>query len=523
MANEMTKCPMCGTKLKMIDGRMTCKECGYYVRNTQDQSSSSASAGSTGSQYNTAGQKSTGTQTGSMGRSSSSWQSGASGSSSPTRPAEHNPTVAIVVSIIAGVVCLGLFAVIVLLKSGTFPSFPSDRESEQKVASTSSDTESASQIQDFEESDAPTRGDVSSYQALPQSDFFWSVAEYIWDKPCNTITEEEFASLTAFQLNREERSLAYQLNYGETLTATYETDAGLDLSDLSCFTGLEYISLDDSLDKGDLKGLEFLSVLYSENNLEELADIIPYPENITELGVEDTFLASSLVGIDAFPNLQYLTVDYAGLTDISALEQFPDLVGLSLSNCDRLTDFSPLMSLTGLEELSIASDQLKTIDFVKSMPALISLNIESSQVSSVDALASCPQLQYLYLYLEGSFAMTDYSVIGDLTQLNELALEMSSNYNGIMPSFENLTSLTGLHLKGVRDISPIKGAVNVKYLSLEDCDGDPEAVAAIGSLNQVTELVINDFSYATDSLEPLTHLQNLTYLDLIMAHPLKTP
>ena len=32
MAAEKMKCPMCGTKLKNVNGRMTCKDCGYYVR-----------------------------------------------------------------------------------------------------------------------------------------------------------------------------------------------------------------------------------------------------------------------------------------------------------------------------------------------------------------------------------------------------------------------------------------------------------------------------------------------------------
>ena len=345
-----------------------------------------------------------------------------------------------------------------------------------------------------------------------RSSFFRSVAEYIWDKPCDTITAEELASLTALQIDRDERSITFQLNGGEADTATYETDAGLELSDLSCFTGLEWISIDDSLSKGDLRGLESLTGLYAENSITEMASIVPHPESITELGVYDSFLASSLSGLDAFPNLMYLKADYAGLEDISALEQFPDLLGLALSGCDRLTDFSPLMSLPCLEELSIQSDQLKSIDFVRNMPALTNLTIESTQISSVDALGDCPQLEYLYLYLDGSYNTTDYSVIGSLTLLKELALEMSGNYNGIMPSFASLTDLQTLALKGVRDVSPVKDAVGLPSLSLEDCSGDSLDIFA--SLPEIQVLYINDFSSYTSSLEPLTHLPKLTLLSL---------
>ena len=79
------------------------------------------------------------------------------------------------------------------------------------------------------------------------------------------------------------------------------------------------------------------------------------------MGPEPTAsLVGASVSFEAWEELArvYLKADYAGLEDISALEQFPDLLGLALSGCDRLTDFSPLMSLPCLEELSIQSDQL---------------------------------------------------------------------------------------------------------------------------------------------------------------------
>ncbi len=517
MANEITKCPMCGTKLKMMNGRMTCKECGYYVRGTEEQNASSGTAQQSASRGASFPKNSTTTSGNRSDRYVMSGQSGYSGSStvsgpsSSGRPSEHNPTVAIVVGVLAGVVCVALFALIVMFKSGSLQNLFPDKKS-GSYASSSTQEKFASSDAAEKKTDAPTRGDVSSAPRTPQSSFFWSVAEYIWDKPCDTITAEEFASLTALQIDRDERSITFQLDGGESDTATYETDAGLELSDLSCFTGLEWISIDDSLSKGDLNGLEYLTGLYSENSLTEMASIVPHPEYITELGVYDTFLASSLSGLDAFPNLMYLKADYAGLEDISALEQFPDLLGLALSGCDRLTDFSSLMSLSNLEELSIESKQLKSIDFVRNMPALTSLTIESTQISSVDALGDCPQLEYLYLYLDGSYNTTDYSAIGDLVLLKELALEMSGNYNGIMPSFENLLDLQYLELKGVRDVSPVKDAVNLTYLSLKDCSGDSLDIFA--SLQEIQVLYINDFSSYTSSLEPLTHLPKLTMLNL---------
>ncbi len=32
MGTKIKKCPVCSTKLKMINGRMTCRDCGYSLR-----------------------------------------------------------------------------------------------------------------------------------------------------------------------------------------------------------------------------------------------------------------------------------------------------------------------------------------------------------------------------------------------------------------------------------------------------------------------------------------------------------
>lgn len=543
MANEITKCPMCGTKLKMMNGRMTCKKCGYYVRSqegpagaqTPGQGSSPGQYGSSG-QYSSSGQYGASGQYGSSGQSSasgqysSSGQSGASGQysssgqsaqnrsgsstwqngSSPQKNAEHNPVVGIVVACVAGLACVAVLVVIIMARSGAFRNMlPALPDSDSLANSSAMQSDASDNAQASVSSSA--EGEKAN-ASMPTSGFFQQVAEYIWDKPCASITAQEYASLTAIQIDRDEKSISYQLDHGETQTVTYQTDAGMALSDLSCFTGLEWISIDDDLQPGDLKGLRSLYGLYSENTLEEQLKIVPNPEYITNLGITDTFLKSSLAELDSFPNLEYLSVDYAGLEDISALEGFPSLLGLTLENCDRLTDFSPLMTLTNLEQLSIESPQLKSIDFVRNMPMLTDLSIESGQLTSIDALEDCPALEYLYLYLDEAYSMNDYSVIGNLMLLKELVLEMDWGHNSTLPSFANLTDLEYLSVKNAGDLTPLQDAQNVVYLSLENCSGN--TFETIASLQSLTALYINDFSSYVSSLEPLTRLPNLTILSL---------
>ena len=536
MAGETQKCPMCGTKLKMMNGRMTCKKCGYYIRSQSEMNDTSArqyggsgqytdnrqtgtagqsgsayqagTPGQTGSPYRTgAGQTGSPYQSGTTGRASSTWQSG----QSPTqkKPGESNPVVAIVVSVIVGSISVAALVAIVLFRAGIFDGLITGRNSGSEASSFYRYSESDSPTQSAQASqDSSSSGQSASSARLPQSSFFCEVAEAVWGKPYRSISAEEYASLTALQIDRDEKSIYYQLNYGETQTLTYYSDIGMNLADLASFTGLEWLSLDADLNKGDLDGLNYLYGVYAENTISDLADIIPNPEYITEIGAEDSIFEHDLSGIESFPSLEYLYVDYGSLEDISALLQYPNLLSLTLIDCDSLNDYSPLMSLNSLESLTIASSQLKSIDFVNEMPSLTSLSVENSQISNINALGNCPGLEVLSLI--DNYDIADYSIIGQLSELKDLTLEMS--YDSVLPSFENLTQIEWLTVKNASDLTPLKDAVNVTYLSLADCAGwELESITAMQNLNT---LIINDFRSYVESLEPLTRLPNLNALSL---------
>ncbi|MCI8287110.1 MAG: leucine-rich repeat domain-containing protein [Lachnospiraceae bacterium] len=530
MAGETQKCPMCSTKLKMIGGRMTCKKCGYYIRSQSEMNDTSSpqygrssqytdsrqSSAAEGSAYRsgTPGQGSSTYRAGSSyqsdttGRTGSTWQSG----QSPTqkKPGESNPVVAIVVSVIAGSISVAALVAIVLFRAGIFDGLITGTggNSRSESLASSLEDEGNSPSQSEQASQASSSGQTASSARLPQSSFFCEVAEAIWEKPYRSVSAEEYASLTALQIDRDENSIYYQLNYGETQTLTYYNDIGMDLADLASFTGLEWLSLDADLNKGDLDGLNYLYGVYAENTISDLADIIPNPEYITEIGAEDSIFEHDLSGIESFPNLEYLYVDYGSLEDISALLQYPNLLGLTLIDCDSLNDYSPLMSLNSLESLTIDSSQLKSIDFINEMPLLTSLSVENSQISNINALGNCPGLEVLSLI--DNYDIVDYSIIGQLSELKDLTLEMS--YDSVLPSFENLTQVEWLTVKNASDLTPLKDAVNVTYLSLADCAGwELESITAMQNLNT---LIINDFRSYVDSLDPLTRLPNLNALSL---------
>lgn len=557
MDNGNQKCPMCGTKLKMINNRMTCKSCGYYIRNPQEEEAGQASSqyqpqassgeyqnqntyggsnpyqGSSGqgsnpyqgnggqgsNPYQGSGSQGNNPYQGSGGQGNNPYQGGRVGQpgGSPAPTPGKNTGAVIAVAIIIGItVCVLVGIVFVNIFGHTADRINGNLQESRAQDSGSSSGALLDHIVDSLENEASSRGNEASSttseptqrRRVPQSSFFIQMAEAIWGKGFRTITAEEYASLTALQINTDDKVISYQVNYGQTQTLLFQNYTDKDLSDLASFPGLEFISLDDDLDEGDLDGLNNLNAVYSENSIDEIVNIVPDPEKILELGVESTFFEKNLEGLEAFPNLQYLSVNYDDLEDISILTQYPGLLGLTLEECDNVTDYSPLMSLTNLEVLGIESSELKSIDFIKAMPNLTYLSIEDSQITSLNALKSCPKLKMLSLTDNYYIQNDDYSVVGEMELLEDLTIFLGHHFT--LPSFEKLTGLQTLSLKNAEGEEALKDAVNVVSLVLDDISWwDLEVLT---SMQNLTSLTLTDSHL--DSLEPLTRLPNLMALNL---------
>lgn len=513
MSQQITKCPMCSTKLKMINGRMTCKDCGYYVRNAETEP-----AGYDAYQTDTAQASTVQTNQNNSKQPNRTYTSTTGNGNSAKSTTSHNSSAGrkLLVRVGAILIMAVVGGGIGFVKGSIDSIFDSAQEIDvdaliedlQPEISIKTDSTTNTVVERETTTSTESTPKSEATRRIPESDFFVELVEVIWGKAYRTITAEEYASLTALEINRDDKVIYYQLGDQDPLSLSFMDGSGMDFSDLACFPGLEWLCLDSSLYSGDLDGLHNLYAVHTQNTIGEYLNIIPNPENILELSVEDSIFEDTLSGIEKFPNLMSLSVDYGSLKDISALASLPNLLELTLTDCDSLTDYSPLMSLTNLEYLSIQSDELKTIDFVKVMPNLTGLAIEDSQILKLDTLENCTGLTYLYLM--NNYNVTDYSVIEKLTQLTSLTF--SAYYDDILPSLAALTQLQDLTLDGVRDISLLKDAVNVTYLSMTECSG--WELEAITSMKELNTLVINDFASLTESLAPLTQLPKLEILDL---------
>lgn len=507
MVNEQQKCPICGTKLKMINGKMTCKDCGYYLRNeSADESADFLAQSPQASEPQPAGTvpqprpqpvSQTIPQTVPSAKASTytsgRYHTGQSGGSGKVA------AIVIAVWITISIVSYTVFAIV---QRNSKP----DEETSGQSGRTSKN----------EQVSSSSNGPAKQTSYLPRTYFFQELVSVIFEKDYTDVTPEEMASITSLEIDFDNNEIYYQIDYVDGIYLTFDSGISVDFSDLKRFPGLEWVSLiGKGLHSGDLDGLENLIAVYSENSLKELADIVPYPENILELSVYDSFTEHSLAGAEKFPNLQYLSVEYYGLEDISDLVKMPKLLGLALTDCDRLTDFSPLMQMTGLEQLSITSPQLKSIDFVSVMPNLIYLGVEDSQIPNINALSNCPNLSSLYLM--NNYSVEDYNVVGDLVNLTDLTIFKSAH--APIPSLEKLTKLEtasfGKLWEGELPLVTAAGNISQLYLETNYDDYNLKMLAEL----PLTWLSMVSCSISGDHpLEFLTRMPELTYLNLTRSH-----
>lgn len=356
------------------------------------------------------------------------------------------------------------------------------------------------EAEDRPQNDPMTNG--SAKKDAPHSDFFRQIAEIIWEKDWEDIGPEEYAQLTSIQIDRAGGLVSYQLNHGYVGTFVCPEGLDEDFSDLSFFKGLEWISVDCSLAPNDLRGLENLFGIHSRNTVNEFSEMLPCPGKITELGVErhpseGDSPEKNLEGIEAFPNLQYLSVDCEALEDISALGQFPNLQGLILEECRGLQDYGPLLSLRNLEWLKIGGCRLESIDFILSLPKLTSLSLEDVAISCrAEGLLGIPTLRNLYLNdcrigLDFDRMPTNEEL--EVLSLNRIALLEDparedgnrvslSEHCDIFAGFPNLTELHLVSLE-LEDIGFVEKLPHLQYL---DITGNP--VKDMGPVENLKEL-----------------------------------
>ena len=158
-----------------------------------------------------------------------------------------------------------------------------------------------------------------------------------------------------------------------------------------------------NLEKCFLSWWSGASAIFKTNSLKELY--------IDRLNLKDF---SPLADLGTLENL---TIGNANISDLTALKKLSNLTHLSLLNCRKITDFSPIAALRGLVWLDISgSSQVSSLNFVTNLRKLEVLLV--GDVHDIESLKPLIKLSNLKaLALPG----TKTNIVdGDLSHLEKL-------------------------------------------------------------------------------------------------------
>jgi hypothetical protein len=189
------------------------------------------------------------------------------------------------------------------------------------------------------------------------------------------------------------------------------------------------------------------------------------------------------------------------------IEQLFKLKKISIygRNLDTI-DFTPLLSLSNLEELYIRGKIARLPDLTK-MENLHFITIEGSQLESLEGIGA-PNLRSIEIRSEREIG--SLAPLNILVYLEDLGIHIPRKTEYKITDMINLPNLKRFEAyMGKVDLRGIENLIALEYLSLDYCE--PFNIEGIGKLTNLTRLSINLIS-PNPSLEFLRDMPNISSL-----------
>lgn len=186
---------------------------------------------------------------------------------------------------------------------------------------------------------------------------------------------------------------------------------------------------------------------------------------------EDFHKCKSIKGMEYAENLQYVSLPYQPIEDLSPLANLTKIRYINITGNGKVQDFSFLDKLVNVEELHIRMVKVKSIDALKNYKKLYFLDADSCEISDFSPLSDLTDLKYLNLD-KNNFKPDSAKYFSKLVNLEVLNINnKAANYiTGFVPEkitsiepLKNLTKLKEFHATG-HDISDISILNNMKDL-----------------------------------------------------------
>lgn len=506
MAQEKDRCPLCKRKLMMTTGVPTCPDCGF--RDPYGTMKPQSARGVGGAQVN--GMSGNGMSCNGV-PGSSPVQKGNIGyySAMPQTPPKKDNT-----GLIVGVT-VGIAVLVVMIVCGVFFSvlvaFYQSSWEEPDVYTEAAGEENGSGRGN--RSDGVT-GEAVSYR--PQSDMLIELVEIIFEKDMEAISSEEINSIVYLDFyelgGTDVLAVDYELADGTGATCIPENQS-LDVADLNCFGGLEWLMMDQSLDwHTDWSNLQNLYGLSCDSSMSDIAAAMDASQ-LVWLQAESSFMSSGFGDAEEFENLEYLEIDADYIQGLEGISELTSLRKLILTDADGVDDFEELYSMPQLETVCIESKGLRDIGFLREMENLTELELTGTSIKTLDALEDCADTLKV-LRLEDNFSVEDYSVVLSCTGLQELALHVSYNFDVPMqvPDLSAMTDLKVLTIENYDKFDNLGKLTGLEELTISSvASGDGSALAQLQNLRVLN---LTDMSVYDGFLDEVPSLPNLETLDL---------
>ena len=327
-------------------------------------------------------------------------------------------------------------------------------------------------------------------ERLREDPMFADFCEAVFDRPVEEVTAAELSRIRQLSLSTttDLRKIGYSFAdpaeepEAELIWETFSRDTypEADLSCLPAFSGLVELSTSAGLHEGDLAGLSLRGISGYFGSMAEIEAVVDEPQHLTEIGtISSSF---DLSGIENFPELKKLSVR-GELTDPKMLIQGEALESLALESRSLSMDFSVLGMMTGLKELSVASENLRDIGFVSRLTGLERLSLSNGTMLTLDALKDCAGLKALSVVMCDE--IKDFSAVSGLNGLEMLHLDLP--YGCPEPDLSGLSQLKELYLEGFQGMSFLRNMSGLETLTLDSCQvSDPSVFSSLGGLKSLT-------------------------------------
>jgi hypothetical protein len=266
---------------------------------------------------------------------------------------------------------------------------------------------------------------------------------------------------------------------------------------------------------------------------------------LTWLTIDGTSIAAPFEGLRSLPSVTHLYANSSDVSDLSGIQALPSLTGLTMRECKRIKDATPLGILTRLDRVDLEGSS------VTQLPKKWEGPVTSLVVSSCDSLTSLGQLPATLksLSLDRSNKVETLDGLEQCTELESISAVGCSSLKSIgtppsslkslsvrgCPNIKSLRGLAGCAAIDrisvpitIEDLSDLEGRsfitveIDLNELPLETVDGSPRRlpdalIMALNGLQTIRLEIIGSWGVfdRDNRLTRLFDLSNLTLLERV--------